>query len=405
MALGTRIMAMMHREVSSADVEGLLRGSGQLEDRRQEIDDKRQEGEIAHPGRPWETYRDMGPALALFWVSQAFIAIARSLKEEDDKADPETIGYMPRVSHDQAMALLGQVGDYLALTSAALADPTRDLERTLPIPLAPRVEAEGRCPVAHLRGMLAVTAYLDAKAQVEVTYYASAVAVAPHAPREVAELAPRLKGQLAEAQSHLAMAKGAVLPILNGQAVDQATHEGAEDALWQCLSTYVLLGQLIALPSLLARATVETPLAWRGHGHTPPPPPQGIIGPRRIDANEKWLLTDPAAYQRLRAEGRLSWAEGELDEVWERKGYALTAEEQRFLAETAELQRRGSLSADSYIVECPFNPMWTVRQPVTILGRFFRPGSQVAYNHHGGKGEMMTRFSTAPDFMECQDDD
>ena len=404
MALGTRIAAMMHHEVPAADVEGLLRGSGQLEDRRQEIEDKRRDGEIAHPGRPWETYRDMGPALALFWVSQAFIAIARSLKEEDDKGDPATMGYMPRVSHDQAMALLGQVGDYLALTSAALTDPTRELGQAFPLPLAPRIEAAGRCPAAHLRGMLAATDYLDEKAQVDVTYYASAVAAATDAPKDVRELAPRLKGQLAEAQSHLAMAKGAALPILNGQAVDAATHEGAEAALWQCLSTYVLLGQLIAMPSLLAQATVQEPQGRQGHGHTPPPPPHGL-GPRRISRDERWCLSDASASQRLAGEGRLDWAEDELAELWERKAYTLTAEEQQFLAETAALQRRGALSADSYIVECPFNTVWTVRQPATVLGHRFRPGSQVAYNHHGGKGELITRFSTSPDFMECQDDD
>ena len=72
MAFGTRLRAMMQHEVFAADVEGLLRGSGQLEDLRQQIEAQRQEGELAHPGRPWETQREMGPALALFWVSQAF---------------------------------------------------------------------------------------------------------------------------------------------------------------------------------------------------------------------------------------------------------------------------------------------------------------------------------------------
>ncbi len=35
MAFATRLRAMMHQEVAAADVDGLLRGSGQLEDLRQ----------------------------------------------------------------------------------------------------------------------------------------------------------------------------------------------------------------------------------------------------------------------------------------------------------------------------------------------------------------------------------
>ena len=404
MAFGTRLRAMMQHEVLAADVEGLLRGSGQLEDLRQQIEAKRQEGELTHPGRPWETHREMGPALALFWVSQAFIAIARNMKEADEAFDPATIGYMPRVSHDQAMALLRQVGTYLALTSAALADPTRDLRQGLPIFLQPRIEADGPCPLAHLQGMLKAAQYLDNFAQVEVDRFAAAVAIAETAPGDAKRAAQHLKGQLAEARSHLATATGAVLPILNGQPVDQPTHEEAENNLWECLSTYVVLGQLVAIPELLDQPAASSPQQPRQRGHTPPPPPRGA-GPRRISRSERWCLTDPAAHQRLRAEGRLGWAQDELEELWARKDDMLTAEEQQFLAETAALQRQGAISADSYLVECPYNPVWTARRPVTILGRTLRAGSQFAYNHHGGKGGLITSFRSAPDFEECQDDD
>jgi hypothetical protein len=77
----------------------------------------------------------------------------------------------------------------------------------------------------------------------------------------------------------------------------------------------------------------------------------------------------------------------------------------RRIHETAALQRQGAISADSYLVECPYNPVWTARRPVTILGRTLRAGSQFAYNHHGGKGDLLTSFRSAPDFEECQGDD
>jgi len=77
MAFATRLRAMMHHEIAAADVDGLLRGSGQLEDLRQQIEDRRRAGEIAHPGRPWETHHEMRFALAYFWVAQAFILVFR----------------------------------------------------------------------------------------------------------------------------------------------------------------------------------------------------------------------------------------------------------------------------------------------------------------------------------------
>jgi len=404
MAFATRLRAMMHHEIAAADVDGLLRGSGQLEDLRQQIDDRWRAGEIAHPGRPWETHHEMSVALAYFWVAQAFVAIARSLKEADDAYDPGTVGYMPQVSHDQALALLRQAGDYLARAHAALADPTYDGGAALPLPLAPRVEAEGRCPLAHLKGMLDGARYLENFAEVEVGRYADAATVTTaDAPKEVTAAARRLHGELAAATSRLAMATGAVVPILNGEPVDEATHEEAENSLWASLSAYVWLGQVVAIPSLLAGP--ETPSS-RPHrtGHTPPPPPRST-GPRRINRGELWCLTDGSARQRLRAEGRTGWAKDELDELWGNKNWTLSAEEQRFLAETQELQRQGSIRGASYMAECPFDPIWTATRPVTILGRSIQVGGQFAYNHHHGQGELLTSFRSAPDFEECAGDD
>jgi hypothetical protein len=404
MAFATRMRAMMHQEVAAADVDGLLRGSGQLEDLRQQIDDKRRAGEITHPGRLWETHHEMRFALAYFWVAQAFIAIAQNLKDAADAYDPDTVGYMPRVSHDQALALLRQAGDDLALAHAALADPTYDGGVALPVPLEPRVEAEGRCPLAHLKGMLEAACYLENFAEVEVGRYADAATVTTaEAPHEVKAAARRLQGELAAARSRLSTATGAVVAILNGQSVDEATHEEAETNLWAALSAYVWLGQVVAIPSLL---TGQDPSSTRAHraGHTPPPSPQ-TFSPRRIGRSERWLLSDGAARQRRRAEGRTGWAEDELDELWENKGWTLSTEEQRLLAETAELQRQGSIRPTSYMSECPFDPVWTATRPITVLGQQMQAGGQFAYNHHHGKGALLTSFRSVPDFEECQDDD
>lgn len=230
MSFSTRMRAMMKHEISAADVEALLRGSGRVEDLRGQVDEKRQAGEIAHPGKPWLTYAEIGHALAHFWVAQAFIVIGRSLKEVDDEIDPSTRGYMPMVSHHQAIALLRQANEQLASASAALYDPAYGGDRDLPVPLEPRVESEDRCPVGHLKGMLRAAEELDNLAHVEVETYAAAAQAG--APPEIQTTARRLQAELAKAETDLKTAEFAVSPILNGESVDRETHEGAEDQLW-----------------------------------------------------------------------------------------------------------------------------------------------------------------------------
>lgn len=408
MTFGTRLKAMMKQEVAAADVEGLLRGSGQLEDLRHQIEDARRAGEIAHPGRPWETHRALGAALANFWVAQAFIAIARSLKEADDALDPDTRGYMPRISHDQALALLAQVGDAFALISATLADPSYATGRPLPVPLHPRILAPGRCPVGHLKGMLQAAQYLDTYAQVEVERYAEATRAVSDAPPEVTTAAQRLTGELAAARSRLAMATATVMPILNGQPVDTATHEAAENNLWTCLAAYVWFGQVVAIPSLLEQphpGDQQQPPGGQargaGYGSASLPP----VGPAHVSHQERWRLTTERARAQLHAQGRTHWAEDELEEMWRHKGWHLSPEEQRYLAETADLQRQGAISADAFLLECPFNPVWTAHHPVTVLGRSVASGSQFSYNHHAGRGGLLTGFRTGAAFEDCQDNE
>lgn len=118
-----------------------------------------------------------------------------------------------------------------------------------------------------------------------------------------------------------------------------------------------------------------------------------------------WCLTDPQAERELRAEGRTGWAEDELEELWGNKGWKLSAQEQAFLSEVKALEAQGAVGPASYMAECPFNPVWVAYRPVELLGERLRAGGQFAYNHHDGKGTLVTSFRTASDFEECADDD
>lgn len=385
MGFPARLRARMKHEISTADVEAMLRGCGQLEDLRQRIEQQREAGEIVHPGKPWETHAQMGNALAFFWVAQGFASIARILKEVDEESDPGTRGYMPGVSHDQALALLRQVAHYQALANAALEDPTYDGGHELPIPLKPRVEAEGRCPVSHLKGMLRGSQYLDNYAHVEVETYCGAVTRGT-APEEIKGTARRLHAELAKAQSQLQMAEQAVSPILKGEPVDDWTHEEVEDYLWSSLETYIWLGQIVAIPELLAEPS-------RKRRSSPP-----SSRSRTVSHTQLWCLTSGLARRHLREEGNLGWAKDELEEFWRQKQWKLSTREQQYLAEVADLERRGAVVAESYRAECPFNPIWTAKRPVIVLGQLVNQGGEFSYTHQAGAEELCTSFLQADAF-------
>lgn len=398
MSVGTRLRAAIKGEVSAADVDALLRGSGHLEELREAIAQRREAGELTHPGRPWETHAEISHALLYFWVAQALATIARALKEVDDETDPATVGYMPPATHTQAMSLLRQVPDFLALTAAAVADPTYEGDRALPVSLQPRIEVEGRCPPPHLKGLLRGAQRLNEYAQVEVETYCGTLSH-PDVPEQVASAMRRLQAELARAQSNLRTAEAAVMPILNGQRVDQQTHEEAENYLWSSLETYMWLGQIVAMPSLLDEPVVGRTTGTGGHR---PPPPRVS---RTVAHGDRWLLTSDMARRELSSTGRTPWAEDELQELWTKKRWRLSPEEARYLDEVSNLAADGSITSQQYLAECPFNPIWTPQRDVVVAGRRFRRGQQFAYNHHDGKGEVLTGFHAVGDFMACEDDD
>lgn len=247
MAFGNVLRTMFKQEVDASDVDAALRMTGQLEEIRRRIEQGRLDGELRHPGRPWETYAELGPALASFWAAQALVALGRALREAT--AGGGTGATMPRVSHDQAIAALNQAATFLQRSNAALYGGGNETDRVRPV-LPTRVESRGRCPTAHLKGMLRAAQYLDEQAQVETQTYTTAVAGA-EAPEAVRDAAKRVATESNSAQFALRMTEQAVFPILQGEAVSDNTHEDAENRLWSCLETYTLLGQLIAMPEML----------------------------------------------------------------------------------------------------------------------------------------------------------
>ncbi len=57
------------------------------------------------------------------------------------------------------------------------------------------------------------------------------------------------------------------------------------------------------------------------------------------------------------------------------------------------------------MAECPFDPVWVSTCRVTILGQPLGLGGQFAYDHHHGRGRLVTSFHSVPDFQKCSEDE
>jgi hypothetical protein len=81
------------------------------------------------------------------------VSIGRELLAASAASAPETAGYLPRVTYDQANALCHEIQPNLQRVIAALNDTAYTPDVALPLMLGPRIELEGQpCPVAHLQG-------------------------------------------------------------------------------------------------------------------------------------------------------------------------------------------------------------------------------------------------------------
>ena len=105
---------------------------------------------------PWEAYAQLRYPLAFIRSARAYQVFVKELLAADAATDPETAGYLPRVTYDQANALCHEIQPNLQRAIAALNDTAYVPDVPLPLVLGPRIESEGQpCPVAHLQGMIA----------------------------------------------------------------------------------------------------------------------------------------------------------------------------------------------------------------------------------------------------------
>jgi hypothetical protein len=298
---------------------------------------------------PWSRPKHQQLAMAYTWVARALATIATTLLDSDAREDPDTVGYLPLVTFGQVKALYAQVPPFVQMAWEALANPRFQPQRALPLPLGPRIEAHGKCPLVHLKGIHAAAIALDQIGQARLGMYLQSVqasGVTP--PDDVKGYLSDLAQMWARAQSKVAFSTQQLMAVSVGGNVTMETHEEAENRLWDALADHFLVGQFIAMPELLSAASMAGANATG----------------RLIPQEERWFMSDPDAVRDLR---NTQFGEQEIREFWVRKAWRTTPKEERYLAQTGALKKEGHISVVSRWSTTPFDAVYQTLQPVVIL--------------------------------------
>jgi hypothetical protein len=381
-------------EVSDANIQGYLRAASQIEDLWQQIDEQLAQRSMQGVA-PWEAYRQLGYPLAFVRAARTYQIFVKELLAADAAFDPQTAGYLPQITYDQANALCQQIQPALQEAVAALNDPRFVPDRSLPLVLEPRVEhGEQPCPVTHLQGIIGAAREVREWAAGLIAQYEQTVRQAKTSVSgEITAHITALQGRLAQADSQLRFGTDFAGQVSQGQATPEM-HMQAEDSLWDALQNYFLLNQAVALPELLRPAQshrlVSSPERARGAYHD-----------LRISPEDLWHYSSPSARSELYG---TAFGTREMGEMWEKMGGILSARAQQYLDEVGAALACGEVYPVAAMANCPFEPIYRTRRPLTLTGTIVPSDNEFHWNFHRDALEFTRRFSRTENWQECTEE-
>lgn len=389
-------------EVSDANVRGYLRASTQIEEVWQQIDDQLATL-LAQGIAPWDAYARLRYPLAFVRAARTHQIAVRELLAADGAADPETIGYLPRVTYDQANVFCHEILPNLQHAIAALHDPAYTPDVSLPLALGARVEAEQACPVPHLLGMISATREVGEWAAGLTAQYRNAISHATQTPPpEISQHLMALDGGLARAASNLRFGEDLV-----GQITERATtpelHEQAEDRLWDALGEYFLLNQAVAMPELLQQSATSASATAAASDAAQPNSarrPRQKYHDKHISPHELWRIAAPSARTELQG---TQFGTDEMVEMCEKMGGVLSAGAQQYLDDVDDAVVRGDAYAVAAMANCPFESLYRARRALDLAGAHVPAGYEFHWNYHRGHIESDKRFGRSQDWQECEE--
>ncbi len=360
--LATRLRAKLAGEVAAGSLDayrsagaaayGLLVEAEQL---RQQLRAEGRDGFSAEPATK--------AFLVCAWNAFALQTLGDEFVEADYRADPKTVGFVPPVTAEQALAFYDEVEHWLVRAGQAKADPGYRLDLHVPAEIPGWAVAEP-CPHEHLMAMLAACRKLVEHAELAVADLKQPV------PGEHAPVLARLDAELSAVKSNAEYAEQLHVQLHQNRA-NRELHERIERSIKDALERAYLLGQLAAMPELIDAAGGTL-------GLTPELLP--LPGEPGFDA---WCLTDPETRPQWQRDPQAGQA---IQTLWD-----YDPDPARTLAVEAEIEAALEAGAIDYATDaqgrrlgnfycCPWSAIYVVRRPVRIAGQRLRAMQQFTFD-------------------------
>jgi hypothetical protein len=391
--VGTRVRAVLRGERRADALETMRRAGASVYGELAEAEKARATLMIDQKN-VWTAEPAVGGHLLATWNAFVLQTLGEAMLDADYVVDPGTVGFVPPVTFEQTWSWLATAAEWLSIAQQARANPDYDPRDLFDLPSDPPafVEVEP-CPQAHLEAMLAAIPSVRQHAELAL-FDLDKSSQADDSPRQLTR--PRQinrKRQLNRLRQVAAEASAAAdyAASLRTSSADRSLHEYVEKHLKRSLVLWFHLGQLAAMPALIA-------------GYH-----QGF-GPVRVDAAtlpggprfDPWCLTDPRSISTWQADPRARRA---IAMLW-----ATDPEPAATLAIQAAIDRA---MADGHIVRapsrgegglhyycCPWSPIYQVRRPVRLGGRELSTVQQFTFDVSGEElaegGEFIRRIITGP---------
>ncbi|MEV5570222.1 hypothetical protein AB0L06_09235 [Spirillospora sp. NPDC052269] len=359
-----RMTAKLKGEVRADTLESFRRAGGVAYTEMQRAEALRQK--LADEGANlWHVEPGVSSQLLCSWNAFVLQSIGENLLDADYSADPRTVGYVPPVTHTQVTDCFGQVETWSSRARQAAGNTMLDISKTVALPAElPEWAEAAPCPLPHLRGMLAAARAVREHAEVALGVFEASVQDAEKHGRDL----QRLRQLAAEGTTAADYAEGLLEAV-----PDPELHEAIEERLQRALEAFYQLGQLTAMPSLIAR--------YDSGGQAQAPTAKKLATPDS-SAFDPWCLTSPLERAKWRKDPR---AHQSIKELWE-----FDPDPAATLKIQDEIDAAKSMGAIDYAKNtngsmlgsyfcCPWGAIYVVRRHVTINGRRLRQGQQFTY--------------------------
>ncbi len=355
MSFKQAFFGLLSSEVSQADLEAYRNAARFLDDLDAAIQTRIHERPLPEGTGPWARPQHHHHAMLFATVARELSIIGTVLLESDSQENPNTAGYLPKVTYNQVKGLYEQVAGYTQRAWEALANPNYAAQGSLPVALGPRVEARGKCPLVHLQGIHAAARSLHALGDAKLQQFLGTVRSSGVAPDETIKRAlGNLTQVWARAQARFGYASNQLSVVSQGGKVSLEVHEDAENRLWYSLSDYFILAQIIAMPDLVVLGGAN------------------VTG-RDVSKENRWFLANATAAAKLQGD---TWGEEEMEIFWTEKSWRTTAREERYLSQCAKLTEEGALKIVGEWATCPFSPLYQACRDVRVLNRQISKGTE-----------------------------